>query len=80
MSILSMLGIFLFAVFSYWAFTLAIKRIYKSIIIFCTDLDWFQNYHDEVHRFGFSMVTYLLANNFLETGRWVSIMYFILLF
>ena len=37
-------GIYLFAVFSYCAFKLAIKRIYKSILIFCIDLGWLQNY------------------------------------
>ena len=39
-----MLGIYLFAVLSYCAFKLAIKRIYKSIIIFRIDLGRFQNY------------------------------------
>ena len=40
---LSMLEIFLFAVFSYYTFKLAIKRIDKSIVIFCI-LSWFWDY------------------------------------
>ena len=60
---LSMLEIFLFAVFSYCTFKLAIKRIDKSIIIFCI-LNWFRDYPQrgtQGYRFGFSVVTSLLV-------------------
>ena len=60
---LSMLEIFLFAVFSYCTFKLAIKRIDKSIIIFCM-LSWFRDYPQrgtQGYRFGFSMVTSLIV-------------------
>ena len=54
---------FLFAVFSYCTFKLAIKRIDKSIIIFCI-LSWFWGYPQrgtQGYRFGFSVVTSLLV-------------------
>ena len=57
-----MLDIFLFAV-SYCTFQLAIKRIDKSIIIFCT-LSWFRDYPQrgtQGYKFGFSVVTSLLV-------------------
>ena len=60
---LSVLEIFLFAVFSYCSFKLAIKRIDKSIIIFCI-LSWFWDYPQrgtQGYRFGFSVVTSLLV-------------------
>ena len=60
---LSMLEIFLFAVFSYCTFKLAIKRIDKSIIIFCI-LSWFWDYPQrgrQGYRFGFSVVTSLFV-------------------
>ena len=62
---LSMLEIFLFAVFSYCTFKLAIKRIDKSIIIFFI-LSRFWDYPQrgtQGYRFGFSVVTSLLAVN-----------------
>ena len=57
-----MLEIFLFAV-SYCTFQLAIKRIDKSIIIFCI-LSWFRDYPQrgtQGYKFGFSVVTSLLV-------------------
>ena len=54
---------FLSAVFSYCTFQLAIKRIDKSIIIFCI-LSWFWGYLQrgtQGYRFGFSVVTSLLV-------------------
>ena len=60
---LSMLEIFLFAVFSYHTFRLAIKRIDKSIIKFCI-LNWVRDYPQrgtQGYRFGFSVVTSLLV-------------------
>ena len=50
-------------VFSYCTFKLAIKRIDKSIIIFCI-LSWFWDYPQrgtQGYRFGFSVVTSLLV-------------------
>ena len=58
-----MLEIFLFAVFSYGTFKLAIIRIDKSIIIFCIYIG-FRDYPQrgtEGYRFGFSVVTSLIV-------------------
>ena len=58
-----MLELFLFAVFSYCTFKFAIKRIDKSIIIFCI-LNWFRDYLQggtQEYRFGFSVVISLLV-------------------
>ena len=58
-----MLESFLFAVFSYCTFKLAIKRIDKSIIILCI-LSWFWYYPQrgtEGYRFGFFVVSFLLV-------------------
>ena len=58
-----MLEIFLFAVFSYGTFKLAIKRINKVIIINILYLNWFWDYPQRgtQYRFGFSVVTSLLV-------------------
>ena len=54
---------FLSAVFSYCTFKLAIKKIDKSIIMFCL-LSWFWDYPQrgtQGYRFGFSVVTSLFV-------------------
>ena len=61
-----MLEIFLFAVFSYCTFKLAIKRIDKSIIIFCI-LIGFGIIVDEVYSIGLGFLwlsLYLLLNQY----------------